>query len=66
MQIMLNGKDHQTADTTSVQALLESLDLDITRVIVERNREIVERSRFADTLLHDGDLLEIVQFVGGG
>jgi len=36
------------------------------RVAIELNREIVSRDRWPQTLLHDGDRLEIVHFVGGG
>jgi thiamine biosynthesis protein ThiS len=36
------------------------------RVAVELNREIVPRDRWSQTMLKDGDRLEIVQFVGGG
>ena len=36
------------------------------RVAVELNREIVPRDRWSETLLKDGDRLEIVHFVGGG
>jgi sulfur carrier protein len=46
--------------------LLETLNLTGKRLAVERNGEIVPRSQFADTLLADGDKLEIVVAVGGG
>ena len=36
------------------------------RVAVELNRDIVQRDRWTETLLKDGDRLEIVHFVGGG
>jgi thiamine biosynthesis protein ThiS len=35
-------------------------------VVAELNGEIVHRSRFPETLLGPGDVLEIVHFVGGG
>jgi sulfur carrier protein len=50
----------------TVSALLVSLGLDGRKVAVERNEEIVPRSRYAETLLQDGDALEIVHFIGGG
>jgi sulfur carrier protein len=34
--------------------------------VVERNREILDRTEYADARLRDGDVLELVHFVGGG
>jgi sulfur carrier protein len=50
----------------SVTALLVVLGLDTKKVAVERNEEIVPRSRYAETWLASGDSLEIVHFIGGG
>ena len=50
----------------SVSALLATLGLDTRKVAVERNEEIVPRSRYAETWLASGDALEIVHFIGGG
>ncbi len=50
----------------SAEALLKALSLDPRKVAVERNREIIARSRFSDAIISDGDQLEIVHFVGGG
>ncbi len=64
--ITLNGERRAVAAATSVAALVESLELKKGRVAVERNREIVPMSQWADVPLADGDALEIVHFVGGG
>ncbi|MFL5287601.1 MAG: sulfur carrier protein ThiS [Rhodopila sp.] len=50
----------------SVSALLATLGLDTRKVAVERNEEIVPRSRYAETWLASGDSLEVVHFIGGG
>jgi thiamine biosynthesis protein ThiS len=50
----------------SVIVLLVQLGLDTRKVAVERNEEIVPRSRYAETWLASGDQLEIVHFIGGG
>jgi thiamine biosynthesis protein ThiS len=50
----------------SLSALLTTLGLDTRKVAVERNEEIVPRSRYAETWLASGDTLEIVHFIGGG
>ena len=50
----------------SVSGMLVLLGLDTKKVAVERNEEIVPRSRYAETWLASGDSLEIVHFIGGG
>ncbi len=68
--LMLNGESRvfegPDAGPLSVTALLVSLGLDTRKVAVERNEEIVPRSRYAETWLASGDALEIVHFIGGG
>jgi len=65
MQIQVNGELRDVhADT--ILALVEELGLDIRKVAVERNLEIVPRSQHAVTALAAGDRIEVVQFVGGG
>ncbi len=67
--IVLNGDPHELAADAALRTvahLLEELKLIPKQVAVERNREIVPRARYADTVLVDGDRLEIVTFVGGG
>ena len=65
--IKLNGEPRQIAAGTSIASLVaDDLGLDPTRVAVERNREIAARSGWPETLLLDGDEVEIVHFVGGG
>lgn len=65
MRIQVNGEERQTAATT-ILALVEELGLDVRKVAVERNLEIVPRSLHGATALADGDRIEVVQFVGGG
>ena len=65
MRIQVNGDTRETAART-ILALVEELGLDIRKVAVERNLEIVPRSLHAETALADGDRIEVVQFVGGG
>jgi len=49
-----------------VTALLESLEIDARRVAVEHNLVILKRTAFDQTMVRDGDNVEIVNFVGGG
>ena len=67
MQIIANGAPVEVPPgVATVQAYLERAGLAGKRLAVERNGEIVPRSRYADTSLLDGDRLEIVVAVGGG
>jgi len=66
ISIMLNGESRQLDAGTSITALIATLDLEKGRLAVERNREIVPKSQWDETLLTDGDELEMVHFVGGG
>ena len=66
MEITVNGKKQNVGSGTSLSQLLEGLNLDAKRVVVERNLVAVLRDDYANIKLNDGDSLEIVQFVGGG
>ena len=66
MKLKINGEQREVVDGLSLTALLESLQIRPGRVVVERNRDIVRRDSFGRTMLAEGDVLEIVHFVGGG
>ena len=66
MDLIINGEAQHVQEPLSVAALLEARGLAGKRVAVERNGEIVAKSRHAETLLADGDQIEIVVAVGGG
>ena len=50
----------------TVSELLSRLDIDARRLAVEHNLVVLRRAAFAETVVHDGDQVEIVNFVGGG
>ena len=66
IHITVNGQPETLPTGSSVSTLLEQRELTGMRLAVERNGEIVPRARHADTLLAEGDTLEIVSAVGGG
>ncbi len=66
MEIIVNGAPQRIAEPATVAALLESRGLAGKRLAVERNGEIVPKSRHAETPLAGGDRIEIVVAVGGG
>ncbi len=66
LSITLNGDPRAFTAGASVADLVRAIGLDPAKVAVERNLEIVPRSTLANVMLADGDVLEIVHFVGGG
>jgi thiamine biosynthesis protein ThiS len=62
-----NGDPRTVTPGTSLSDFLASLKLDQRMVVIEHNREILrDRAAYASLALADGDVLEIVHFVGGG
>ena len=66
MQLEINGKSETVTDGLSVRALLEAKGINPNLVACELNLSILKRAALADTALHDGDRLEIIQMIGGG
>ena len=66
MTIRLNGEPFDVAGPLSVSELLALLGIDPRRVAVEHNLIVVKKPLFAQTMVQDGDEVEIVNFVGGG
>lgn len=64
--IRVNGKDHPFVADCSLAELLAELGFNPARIALELNGVIIARDAFDQTLLHDSDKVEIVQFVGGG
>jgi sulfur carrier protein len=66
IQVIVNGAAHRFERPIEVSALLGKLELSGKKIAVEKNGEIIPRSAHAQTLVKDGDELEIVVAVGGG
>ncbi|TMD82275.1 MAG: sulfur carrier protein ThiS [Chloroflexi bacterium] len=64
--VTLNGKPRVVPDGLSLLELLERLEIQPSRVVVEHNREIRRKSDLTTTKVRNGDELELVYFVGGG
>jgi thiamine biosynthesis protein ThiS len=64
--ITLNGERHELDAPVTVAALLAHLGIDSRRVAVEHNLVIVKRAAFEEVVIRDGDVVEVVNFVGGG
>ena len=66
LSIVVNGSVRKYGNGTTVADLIRDLSLEGKRVAIERNGEIVPKSRHGNTPLQPGDRLEIVRAVGGG
>jgi sulfur carrier protein len=64
--LRINGAERRFAPPLTVEALVGELGVEGKRIAIERNGEIVPRSRYGVVELADGDRLEVVVAVGGG
>ena len=65
-ELMVNGVKQSVPDGTTVTQLLNTLQIAPERVVVELNLAILKRAELGNTVLKDGDQVEVVHFVGGG
>ncbi len=63
--VKINGTETDTAGKTVDQYIAET-DYSRSRIALEINGDIIPKSKYGSTVLHDGDIVEIVGFVGGG
>ncbi len=63
--VTINGQSVEAAGKSVAQYLAEA-GYNAVRIAVERNLEIVPKAKYAETVLADGDVVEVVNFVGGG
>ncbi len=66
MKITVNGEHKDVGGVSTLSALFEMLQIVPNALVVEHNGTIVDRERYANIVLKEGDVLELVRFVGGG
>jgi thiamine biosynthesis protein ThiS len=66
LKIVVNGEAQEIAEGATVADLIRLLARAPERVAVELNREVLRRALWAETVLGEGDRVEVVHFVGGG
>jgi thiamine biosynthesis protein ThiS len=66
IRVTVNGDARTIARGVTVSGLLDALGLHPRMVVVEHNREILDRARLDAVEVREGDSLELVHFVGGG
>lgn len=66
VQVTINGEERAVSKGLTVSELLTSLGLHPRLIVVEYNREILNREQYDKTEVQAGDAFELVHFVGGG
>lgn len=66
MTLTINGEAQRFLGPMTVAELIAQMSLDTRKVAIERNLAIVPRSQHVSAQLNDGDVIEIVEFIGGG
>ncbi len=66
MNVLVNGKPEPVSEGTTLRGLLEKKGVNPNVVACELNLTVVRRSLLGETVLKDGDRLEIIQMIGGG
>lgn len=66
LTVTINGETRELDGPVSVAGLLTAMGLEPAKIAVERNLEVVPKSQYGQTMLGEGDRLEIVHFIGGG
>ncbi|MFO7766844.1 MAG: sulfur carrier protein ThiS [Pelovirga sp.] len=66
MQITINGNDKQVSQHATVTDLFNLVAINPEQVVVEHNGSIISPADYDQTTLNDGDVIELIQFVGGG
>ena len=66
VRLTINGKEMELVEGTTIASFLESHSLKPRAVVVELNRSIIDRDKYGETALNEGDEVEIMRFIGGG
>ncbi len=66
LKLTVNGKPRDVEERIDLVSFLESYDVNLEHVAVGYNGVVLEKDRFSEVLLKEGDVLEIVRPVGGG
>jgi thiamine biosynthesis protein ThiS len=64
--VKLNGEAREVFERSTLDDLVAKLSLTPARIAIELNQQVVRRDKWRETILSEGDRIEIVHFVGGG
>ena len=66
LKIRINNKEKEIEPKTSLSQLVKDIKAKLPGFLVELNGKVVGRDKYEDTILKDGDKVEIIPFVAGG
>ena len=66
IKISINGEDLEIDSGQNIFQLVSNLELDIDKIAIEKNKEIIHLEQYSEVKLKSGDSLEVIHFVGGG
>jgi len=66
MRLSINGEEKNIEEVSNITSLIDKFKLNINKVAIEVNLAIIPKSLYEQTILCDGDKIEIVGFIGGG
>ncbi len=66
MRLKINGEIKENIRALTLQGLLDELGITSGRVAVEVNLQVIKKADYGSLTIQDGDVIEIVNFVGGG
>ncbi len=66
MQVKINGKIQKLDRISSLYEFIMEKKLDLNKIVIEHNYNIVDKNKLSDIPINEGDIIEIISFVGGG
>ena len=66
IKIKVNGKKIIFDNNTSIEKLTKKLKIPLNKVAIELNKKILDKKKLKKIKLNNGDMIEIVHFIGGG
>ena len=66
MEIRFNGEEKDILENMTLKEFLEQGNYSMNRIAAEVNGDIIPKAKYAELILHSGDVVEVVSFVGGG
>jgi len=66
MQVKINGKVQKLDKKISLCEFVTEKKLDLNKIVIEHNYNIVDKKKLSGISINEGDIIEIISFVGGG
>ena len=66
MALLVNGEPHPCRAGLTVEDLLREKSYTFPLRVILVNKQVVKREQIAATVLHDGDVVEVIHLIGGG